>query len=56
MARNQIYADVGYCFKTARAKSVFGNACFPPYGKMNREQQARVTELERWEALRHCPK
>ncbi|WP_442754903.1 YARHG domain-containing protein [Methylocystis sp. JAN1] len=25
-ARNQIYKDAGYCFKTARAIRVFGNA------------------------------
>jgi hypothetical protein len=24
--RNQIYADHGYCFKTARARATFGNA------------------------------
>jgi hypothetical protein len=56
MARNQIYADTGYCFKTARAKAVFGDACFPPYGKMNLQQQQKVAEIKRWEAARYCPK
>ena len=56
MARNQIYADAGYCFKTARAKAVFGEGCFPPYGQMNRPQQQRVAELQRWETMRTCPK
>ena len=56
MSRNQVYAETGYCFKTARAKAVFGEACFPPYGQMNREQQRWVAEIQRWEALRHCPK
>lgn len=32
-ARNEIFAEFGYCFKTARAKRAFPNNCFPPYGK-----------------------
>ncbi len=32
-ARNKIFADQGYCFKTARAKKAFPNNCFAPYGK-----------------------
>lgn len=32
-ARNAIFAEHGYCFKTARAKRAFPNNCFPPYGK-----------------------
>ena len=33
--RNSIYARNGYCFKTARARAVFGPGCFPPYGKLS---------------------
>jgi hypothetical protein len=32
-ARNKIFAEHGYCFKTARAKKAFPNNCFPPYGE-----------------------
>lgn len=31
--RNKIFAEHGYCFKTARAKRAFPDNCFPPYGK-----------------------
>jgi len=32
-ARNKIFAEHGYCFKSAHAKTAFPNNCFPPYGK-----------------------
>ncbi len=34
-ARNQIYAREGFCFKTDRARAVFGPGCFPPFGALS---------------------
>lgn len=53
-ARNEIYAEKGYCFKTARARAVFGRGCFPPYGKLTAREQRRVSEIERWEYRNGC--
>jgi YARHG domain len=39
--RNSIYACNGYCFKTERARAVFGPGCFPPYGKLSGWEQSR---------------
>jgi len=54
-ARNQIYAAEGYCFSTARAQSIFGMGCFPPYGKLNPEEKQRVNLFQTWESRRGCP-
>ena len=53
-ARNEIYANKGYCFKTARARSVFGRGCFPPYGRLTSREQNRVADIERWEYRKGC--
>lgn len=53
-ARNEIYANRGYCFRTARARAVFGRGCFPPYGRLTSREQARVAEIERWEYRKGC--
>lgn len=52
--RNQIYARNGYCFNTARARAVFGEACFPPYGRLSGWEKRRVQELQTWERRRSC--
>lgn len=52
--RNEIYARNGYCFKTPRARAVFGPGCFPPYGQMSGWEKRRVNELQYWEARRGC--
>jgi hypothetical protein len=52
--RNEIYARNGYCFKTARAKAVFGRGCFPPFGSMSGWEKQRVNELQYWEARKGC--
>lgn len=54
-ARNEIYARNGYCFKTARAQSAFGPGCFPPYGKLSRQDASWVSTLQSWERRRGCP-
>lgn len=53
-ARNEIYAANGYCFKTARARAVFGPGCFPPYGKLSGGEQRRVNTIQYWEARKGC--
>ena len=54
--RNAIYAEAGYCFQTARARSVFGPGCFPPYGRLTPSQQARVNAIQAQEDYRGCPR
>lgn len=53
-ARNAIFADKGYCFKTQRARSVFGAACFHPYGKLSASEQRRVDRIKRRERQLGC--
>lgn len=52
--RNAVYAEQGYCFKTADAIATFGERCFPPYGKLTRSQQAYVNEVMAWERRKGC--
>lgn len=54
--RNAIFAEAGYCFQTARARSVFGAGCFPPYGRLSPSQQARVNAIQAQEDYRGCPR
>jgi hypothetical protein len=53
--RNEIYARKGYCFRTERARAVFGPGCFPPYGQLSNWESRRVAELQMWERRRDCP-
>jgi hypothetical protein len=53
-ARNAIYADAGYCFKTRRARRVFGRRCYPPYGRLTRHERRRVSRIESWEYRKGC--
>jgi hypothetical protein len=58
--RNSIYKEGGYCFRTARAISVFGNAgC--AYDDVNdvplsARQRAEVNRLQRAERALRCPR
>ena len=52
--RNAIYARNGYCFKTARARAVFGPGCFPPYGELRGSEKRRVDELQYWVRRNGC--
>lgn len=54
--RNEIYARNGYCFKTARARSVFGAGCFPPFGRLSASENRRVRELQNEEDALGCPR
>ena len=53
-ARNQIYANEGYCFKTQRGIAEFGRNCFPPYGRLSRYEQRQISDIQRWEARYGC--
>ncbi len=52
--RNLFYAQKGYCFKTARARAVFKDACFPPYGELDRWEQEQVELIRGWERRKGC--
>lgn len=54
--RNEIYARNGYCFKTARAREVFGAGCFPPYGRLTGWEARRVRDLQAQEDAIGCPR
>lgn len=54
--RNAIYADAGYCFKTERARSVFGPGCHPPYGRLSPWARRRVSEIQAEEDDMGCPR
>ena len=54
LARNQIYANNGYCFQTQRARAIFGHGCVPPYGKLAPEEAREVSVLQNWERRRGC--
>ena len=53
-ARNAIYARRGYCFETARARSVFGRRCYPPFGRLRSWERAEVSRIQRWERRKGC--
>lgn len=53
-ARNKIYADNGYCFKTAKARAVFGKGCFYPYGKLSKWEQKQVNMIRKLERFHGC--
>lgn len=52
--RNQIFADAGYCFKSAKGKAAFPRACFPPYGKISASAKLVVEALKALEAESGC--
>lgn len=53
-ARNKIYADNGFCFKTQRARQQFGEGCFPPYGRVSGYAKERIDTIQYWESRRGC--
>jgi hypothetical protein len=54
VARNQIYANEGYCFKTSDAIQQFGRACFPPYGRLSSREAREVRDIQRAESDNDC--
>lgn len=53
-ARNSIYADKGYCFKTKRAKKAFPDSCFPPYGKLTQSEKREISLIKKGERYKRC--
>lgn len=56
--RNQIYRDNGYCFKTKKARSYFGNGgCWvddqSDVGLSSKEMKL-VLKYKHWEAMKGC--
>lgn len=52
--RNAIYARNGYCFKTDRARNVFGPGCFPPYGRVSPGEQNQIDWIQNQERQMGC--
>ena len=52
--RNAVYDHFGYCFKTERARSVFGTDCHAPWGKLTKSAQKQVNEIKHWEHEKGC--
>jgi hypothetical protein len=59
-ARNAIYKDAGYCFRTQRGIAAFGNAgcIYDDMGAVPLSRAARqeIADLQRWERRRGCPR
>ncbi|MDB5591264.1 YARHG domain-containing protein [Enterovirga sp.] len=57
-ARNSVYKEAGYCFKTARAIRAFGNAgCrYDQEGAvpLSRQQRAYIDDIQRQERFQGC--
>ena len=53
-ARNSIFAEAGHCFKTSRAIAIFGTGCYPPYGRLEAAQEARVNAIIAEESRLGC--
>jgi hypothetical protein len=54
-ARNQIYSENGYCFKTQLGRDTFGNAgCFTNNPKLSKYEARDVKEIKREEKKRGC--
>ena len=51
---NSIYASAGYCFKSQRAKRVYGTGCFAPIGKLHIGQKSTVRNIKRVERAKGC--
>lgn len=54
--RNQIFAEAGYCFKTDRAITTFGNdyCTSGSYSILNRYQRANVNMIKSIEEAKGC--
>ena len=55
VARNEIYARNGYCFRTRKAINYFGNAgCWTRNPRLNRVERANVARIQRRERMLGC--
>jgi YARHG domain len=53
-ARNQIYADRGYCFKTEHTIAVFGQRCFAPFGVLTDTDKRTIEDIRAVERAQKC--
>jgi YARHG domain len=54
-ARNKIYAENGYCFKTQLGRDTFGNeGCFTNNPKLSKYEARDVKEIKQEEKKRGC--
>jgi len=53
-ARNEIFANKGYCFEKPRSVEVFGRRCYPPYGRLNQWEEDEVDRIKSWERRKGC--
>jgi hypothetical protein len=56
LARNEIYANRGFCFESPRAIREFGPRCYPPYGRLTPTEQRWVDDIRAVERRRGCPR
>jgi hypothetical protein len=54
VARNSIYANYGYCFKTALGKQTFGTACSTNNPRLSASDQRQVAAIKAEERRRAC--
>jgi len=54
LARNDLYANKGFCFKSALGKATYPNSCFPPYGKLDSFEQGEVNKMKAEERRLRC--
>jgi len=52
--RTAMLARKGKCFTDPRALNVFGQRCFPPYGKLSFREQRRMDNIKRQERRAQC--
>ena len=54
-ARNLIFAQNGYCFRSRLGRRTFGNgACYTDNPRLSRADQRRVARLKRQERRQRC--
>jgi hypothetical protein len=54
-ARNKIFFDQGYCFKSSAGQAIFGSQCHPPFGRLTALEDQNVAAIRRIEFARRCP-
>jgi hypothetical protein len=54
LERNRVMAEAGYCFQTPQAIAVFGRGCYPPYGKLSRDDKCYVDAIAAIERRKGC--
>jgi len=52
--RTALLARKGKCFTEKRALEVFGQRCFPPYGKLSFRERQRMDNIKRQERRARC--